>query len=60
MSQEFYESLYPEEMRSYAVTLRLNESLEKDSVDMEDYGYQLGRQMELKDLTGSKAVCRGD
>ncbi len=60
VSQEFYESLYPEEMRFYAVTLRLNESLEKDSVDMEDNGYQLGRQMELKDLTGGKAVCRGE
>lgn len=36
VSQEFYESLYPEEMRSYEVTLRLNDTIMEEGGDYEE------------------------
>lgn len=36
VSQEFYESLYPQQMRSYEVTLRLNDTIMKEGGDYEE------------------------
>lgn len=56
ISQEFYESLYPENMRSYAVTLRLNESLEENSVDCEELLWQAAKLcgVEKDDIAANK------
>lgn len=44
ISQEFYESLYPEELRFYGVTFRLNESVDINGGDCEEFIKELGER----------------
>ncbi|NBH14952.1 ABC transporter permease [Lachnospiraceae bacterium] len=44
ISQEFYESLYPQEMRLYGVTFRVNESVEMNGNNCEEIIQELGER----------------
>ncbi len=44
VSQKFYESLYPEDIRSYGVTFRLNESLALNGDNCEEFIQELGER----------------